>query len=132
MRNITDADLIKSIALAAAGASSVTASIDLGAAAPAVIETIELEASLPILPILVDTKTVIVTFQDSADNSSFAAIAALGTLTATGTETPGTAAALALKVKLPSTVRRYVRLSAAVLAAAGDNTNQSVTMTLYT
>jgi hypothetical protein len=132
MRNIKDADLTKSVALAAAGASSSTASIDLGSVGPAVLEVVELQVDLPILPALVDDKTVIITIEDSADNSAFAAIAGLGTLTATGTETPGSAEALSRSYRLPSITRRYVRATAAVLAAGGDNTGVDFEISLRT
>jgi hypothetical protein len=131
-RTITDASLVVATALPAAAASVTSSSIDLGGAGIASLEAIELKVDLPILPALVDTKTVTITVLDSADNSSFTAIAGLGTLVATGTETPGTAAALSRSYKLPSTTRRYVAVSAAVLAAGGDNTAVSYTWQILT
>jgi hypothetical protein len=132
MRNIQDADLTKSIAVASAAASSETASFDLGQAGDAIIEVIELRVDVPVLPALVDTKTIIFTIQDSADNSSFAAVPNLGTYTVTGTETPGTAVAFSNSWKLTGTTRRYVRISGAVLAGAGDNTAVSFTASIRT
>jgi hypothetical protein len=130
-RNIKDAELIKSVAIAAAGADSYTASVDLGAAGIASLEAIEVQLDIPVLPALVDDKTVILSLEDSADNSSFAAIESV-TLTATGTETPGSAAAVTAKAKLPSNTRRYIRMKSATLAAAGNNTGVSVTMSVCT
>ena len=130
-RNIQDADLTKSVAIAAAAATAVTASIDLGRAAPAALEVVEVEMSIPILPALIDDKTVICSMEDSADNSTFAALDC-GSLTATGTETPGTDAALTEKVRLPSDTRRYIRMTETTLVGAGDNTAVSVTMKVLT
>lgn len=131
-RLITDADLIKTKALPAADAANAADSIDLGGAGVAVLENIELKVDLPILPALVDDKTVTLTVEDSADDSSFTAIAGLATLVATGTETPGTAAALSRTYKLPSSTRRYVRVAAAVLVGGGDNTGVSYTYSILT
>jgi hypothetical protein len=130
-RNIKDADLIKTVALAAAGASSSTGSIDLNVSSgSALTENIELVLDIPVLSALVDAETVTVTIEDSADNSSFAAVAGLGTKVATGTETPGTAAAIQQRYRFPDNVRRYVRATAAVSASAGDNTGDSITISL--
>tara|TARA_R110000772_G_scaffold83288_2_gene176116 strand:+ start:9588 stop:9983 length:396 start_codon:yes stop_codon:yes gene_type:complete len=131
MRNIQDALLTESIAVAAAGASSSTASFNLGGADDAVTEVVDLQIDLPVLPALVDTETVTLTVEDSADNSSFAALAPLATLIATGTLTPGSAAALTRKVKLLG-ARQYVRVTGAVSATAGDNTGVSFTAKILT
>ena len=131
-RNITDALLTQTQALPDAAASTSATSTDLGAAGIASLENIELQVDLPILPALVDTETMTLTVEDSADNSSFAAIAGLATLVATGTETPGSAAALSRRYSLPSTTRRYVRVTATASASAGDNSGVSFTYQIKT
>ena len=81
IRSIKDADLIVTKALPAAGASNNSDTITLGTEPP---EELQVELSVPALPSLADTKTATFTFQDSADNPSFAAIPELATLVMTG------------------------------------------------
>lgn len=128
IRSIKDAALIVTKALPAAAANNDSASIDLQKV-DATFERIELEISVPALPALVEAKTVTITIQDSADNTTFAAIAELATLVITGGTGNGAAAASRV-VRLPSTTRRYVRFNSAVLTAGGDNTAKSVTAAL--
>ena len=125
-RSQKDASLISTKALPAAAATANGDSIDLGAAASA--EAIQFNLAVAAVPALVDAKTIIYTFQDSADNSSFAAIAELATVTSLGAGGVG-AAAVNHNVYLPPSVRRYVRVSATVLAAGGDNTGVSFVLT---
>ena len=125
-RTIQDFDLTVTTALPAAAANADSASIDLEATGPAALESVEIELSVPATPDLVDDKTVIFTFQDSADDSTFAAISELATLTITGAGGAG-AAATSTKVRLPSTTARYINVNASTLAAAGDNTGVSYT-----
>ena len=127
-RFIKDAALIKSKALPAAGASASTNSIDLQAV-DASFERIEVEVSIPALPNLADTKTNTTTLEDSADDSTFAAIAGLATLVQTGASGTGAAAA-SRTVRLPSGTRRYLRATCAVTSAGGDSTAKSVTLSL--
>ena len=110
-------------ALPAAAATNYSASIDLGLAptTEGAVLGASLEIYLPATPSLVDAKTVILTLQDSADDSSFAAVANVGTVTATGASGAG-AAAITREVPIPCSIRRYVRISQAVLTAGGDNT----------
>lgn len=129
-RLITDALLTTVKALPAAAASASQTAIDLGCVTPDVsLENVELLLTVPAVPALVDAKTIIYTFEDSADNSSFAAIAELATVTSTGAASAG-AAAVSRRVKLPASTRRYVRVTAAVLTAGGDNTAVSFTSKL--
>jgi hypothetical protein len=117
-------------ALPAAAATANSDSIDLGqVTAYPINRLIKVNASLPALASLVDAKTAILTLQDSADNSSFAAITGVATLTSTGAGGAG-AAAQSLEVVLPDSTRQYVRGSVAVLAAGGDNTASSFTVEL--
>lgn len=131
MRNITDALLTKTTALPAAAATANGESIDLGQAGDASIESIEVQVAIPALANLADTKSATLTIQDSADDSTFAAVTGLSTLAVTGAGGAG-AAASSRKVKLPSTVRRYIRASVAVDASGGDNTGDSFTLEVLT
>ena len=126
-RNLQDALLIKSSALPAANASNATASIDLTATTQDE-SPFEVSLSVPATPNLADTKKITFTFEDSADNSSFAAIAPLATLVVTGTASGGAAAERI--VRLPGVTRRYIRASAAVESAGGTNTAVSYTLGL--
>lgn len=125
-RAIKDTRLQVVKALPAAAANNDSDSIDLGQVLGGNIEGIELEISVPALPDLVEAKTVTITIQDSADDSSFATLAGLSTLVITG-GTGGGAAATSRVVRLPRITRRYVRFNSAVLTAGGDNTGVSVT-----
>ncbi|MEN6628163.1 MAG: Bbp16 family capsid cement protein [Sulfuricella sp.] len=117
-------------ALPAAAANNDSASIDLGNTTPGVVaDAIEVEIALPALPDLVEAKTVTCTLQDSANDSSFTAITGLSTFVVTGGTGNGAPAATRV-VRLPSSVRRYIRVNTAVLTAGGDNTAKSVTLSL--
>jgi hypothetical protein len=89
----------------------------------------DLLLSAPILTTseLPDTRTVTYTFQDSADNSSFSAIAGLATLVQTGADSAG-AAATTRRVALPSNARQYVRVSVATGASTGDCSAKNMTL----
>jgi hypothetical protein len=73
-------------------------------------------------------QTITVTFQDSADNSAFAAITGLSTIVLTGAS--NATAALERVVVLPTYVRRYVRINVAMSATTGDQTALSATIKL--
>lgn len=126
VRRIVDAREILSVALPAAGASAYTASIDLGTGPH--LERTEFQLDLPATPALVDAKTVIGALQDSADNVTFADIAALGVITALGAGGVGAAAQTAT-FRLPPTVNRYLRARFTVLAAGGSNIAVTGTLT---
>jgi hypothetical protein len=128
-KGLTDLNLTVSKALPAAGASASTDSLDLGTTTGGRIPRVELRLKVPATPDLVDTKTIIYTFEDSADNSSFAAVADLPTVTSTGAGGVG-AAAVERNFKLPIGIRKYVRVTAAVLAAGGSNIAVSFTLAL--
>jgi hypothetical protein len=128
-KGLTDANLSVSKALPAAGASNDSASIDLGTTSGGRVPRVELEVSLPATPALVDAKTITLTVQDSADNSSFAAVADIPAIVLTGAGGVG-AAAYDHNFKLPLGIRKYLRLHQAVLAAGGDNTGVSSSLKL--
>lgn len=119
IRRIIDAREIMSAALPAAGASAYTASLDIGTGPH--VERTEFQLDIPATPALVDAKTVIGALQDSADNVTFADIAALGVITALGAGGVGAAAQTAT-FRLPPTANRYLRARFTVLAAGGNNT----------
>lgn len=99
-------------------------SIDLGSGIP---DDVLLELVVPALPSLANGQTMTFQFQDSADNSSFAAIPELATLVLTGGGGVGAAAATRT-VALPPSCRRHVRVNIAASATAGDNTAVSATL----
>jgi len=128
MHLLKDANLIKTLALPAAGASAATEALDL-LQGPSQEAHFEVEMSFPALPSLADTKSATATLEDSADGITFAAIAALQPLKLTGAG--GAGAALATrKVRLPSDARQYLRANVAVDAAGGNNTAQKFTLAL--
>lgn len=128
-RDLQDLNLSASIALPAAGASADTPSINLATTTSGRARRVELLVSVPATPSLVDTKTITFTVQDSADNSSFAAVADLPAIVSTGAGGVG-AAAISRRFKLPIGLRQYIRLDIAVLAAGGNNTAIVATIVL--
>lgn len=128
-RTRKDASLEVTLALPAAGANANSDAIDFEAVAPGVTtEAIELEVALPATPDLVDTKSITVHLEDSADGVTFADIATLASLVDAGVATDQGGAGATRTYKLPSDVRRYVRANGAVEAAGGDNTAVSLTL----
>jgi hypothetical protein len=128
MHALKDAQLIRQIALPAAGATASTDPINLTQAPPHESH-FEVEIALPALPSLADTKKAIVTLEHSEDGNTFAPIPALATLEVTGAGGAGAAAATR-RVYLPSDVRQYLRAKVAVDAAGGNNTAKSLTLAL--
>lgn len=126
---IFDANQKVTKALPAAAATAYSDAIDLRDSAPGVVKMLgkELRVSLPAAPALVEAKTITATLQDSADNSTFAAIPQCATLVQTGAVGNGAAAA-SRDYALPQSVRRYVRLKLDVLTGGGDNTALSATL----
>ncbi len=128
MHSLKDAELIRTLALPAAGASASTASIDL-AATTQVESHFEVEIAVPAMPNLAEGKTATVMLEDSANDVNFAPIAGLAPLEVTG-GVGGGASAASLRVRLPNSARRHLRATADVEAAGGDNTAVSVTLAL--
>jgi len=128
-RNVKDAQFITTKALPAAGASNQSTAFDLGTRSGYLPEGIDAQIILPATPSLVDTKSVTLTVQDSADNASFAAIASIATVVVTGTGGAG-ASAVTRTFRLPDSTRRYVRVNQAVDGSGGDNTAVSTTFQL--
>jgi hypothetical protein len=123
-RNRQDASLNRSIALPAANASASTTGIDFGAFAgigsirP---EEVNLIFGVPATPSLTEAKVITLTIEDSADNSSFTAVASIAARTITGAAAAAGGAAFEDKIPVPYDTRRYVRLTAAVENGGGSN-----------
>jgi hypothetical protein len=131
-RTRQDAKLTVTTALPAQNTTGNGTSIDLEAVTAANLpEAIQLEVSVPATAALADGQTITVALHDSADNSSFAAIAGLSTLVITGAGGVGAAAA-SRKVPLPNATRRYVRAVYAMSATTGDNTAVSAKLKILT
>jgi hypothetical protein len=128
-RSLKDLNLSVSKALPAAGASNQSTSIDLVTVSAGRIDDVEVLIELPATPSLVDAKTITLTVKDSADNSSFAAVAAIPAQVTTGAGGTG-GPAIKAQFKLPIGLRRYIYLDQAVLAAGGDNTAISGSLSL--
>lgn len=129
-RNIKDNSLIVTKALPAAAANNNSPTLDLGGSASYFqAQHVEVEIVVPATPALVDAKTIIISLQDSADDSSYAATDPAISTTLTGAGGVG-AAAKTVRFRLPSNVRRYIQFNQAVLTAGGDSTAVSVTYRL--
>lgn len=115
-------------ALPAAGASTESDSTDLrlDVAGP-VGANLEAHAALPDLPNLADGETITVGFEDSDDDSSFAPLEQMGSMTVTGAGGAG-AEAVSQRFLLPPDCRRYLRAAIAASATAGDNTGSDLTV----
>lgn len=119
----------KTVALPAAGATAVTASLDLKSTNPGPLPALQVELELPDLENLVDAKTVSVILEHSADDVTFVTVPTVGNMVVTGAGGAG-AAAKVWRFNLPPDVKRYIRGSATVLAAGGDNTASALTLAL--
>ena len=128
MHALKDAELIRTVALPAAGATATTDAFNL-LQKPPHENHFEVELALPSLPSLADTKKATVTLEDSEDGTTFATIAALASLEVAGAGGAG-ASTITRKVRLPSDVRQYIRAKVDVEADGGDNTAKSLAMAL--
>lgn len=109
-----------------------SSSIDLGVTAPVLAGThSDFLVSAPDGAALTTGQTLTFTIQDSADNSSFAAVAALPTYVVTGASNvvpTGSNRAF----RFPPSIRRYVRVSCAASATAGTSASNSFTAAVLT
>ena len=121
--NLTDAVYEKSVAYPAANATVLTASMDLGHVPPQISpENVEVEMEIPALANNSDnTKTILHDLHDSADDSTFAEVDPLIESKLVGVTTTGSAAKK-VRFRLPSGVRRYIKVKITVPTGAGDNT----------
>ena len=128
MHLLKDANLIKTLALPAAGATAHTEVLDL-MQGPYQEPHFEVEVSLPALPSLADGKSATATLEDSADGVNFNAVAALEPLVVTGAGGNGSPLAVR-KLRIPSDTRQYLRAAVVVEADGGDNTAQKFSVAL--
>lgn len=135
-RAVLDANYIVTRALPSSASTVYSSSLDLGDAVSgipyATTETINVQIVAPALsssPKLADSGTVTYTLEDSADNSSFAAITGLSTLVQTGAASAGAAAATRT-IKLPPSTRRYIRLNVTSATSPGDMSTATATLQL--
>lgn len=130
-RSLKDATLIKTKVMPAAAATNYTDSIDLGTTYPgATVEEHELEMAIGAMANNTDSsKTILFTLQDSADDSTFLDVSPLNQLQVDGVAVTGSVA-VTKKIRLPSNVRRYIRVSQVVPSGAGDNTAVTQTYSL--
>lgn len=129
-RQTRDAALSVSVALPAAGATANTPALDLGCAEPgSITEEFDVLLEVPATPSLVNAKNLSAVIQDSDDGQNWANVTSTGSPAATGAGGNG-GAGVSQRLKLASTVRRFIRTSFTVDAAGGDNTAVSATMSL--
>ena len=128
-RRIKDASLTKSVALPNAANVANTNSVDLGKTLPFPIgQAFHVKLSTSTAN-GANNKNITVKLQDSADNSTFANIAALGALTVTDNNAGGYPAG-SLTVALPPSARRYIRAQATGEANGGNASNGTLTVDL--
>lgn len=126
-----DANFYATKAFPAAAATNYSDSFDLGAISGGIDSRLfVVEIAIPAMPANVDnTKTATLTLQDSADNSSFANVAPLHQCQIVGVASTGSAAVTYI-IRVPPSIRRYVRFAQAVPSGGGDNTGVSVAYSL--
>ena len=130
VRNLTDLAKTVTKALPAANANHNTPTIDLEQVTGGIIEAIAFEVAIPATPNLVEAKSITVTVQDSADDSSYTAIDPAISTTVVGAAAAAGGAAKTVRFRLPPTARRYIQLNLAVANGGGDNTGVDVTFRL--
>lgn len=119
-KSLRDLLLDVSRALPAQNTNANSSAFDLEQALPDTLpERFELLIDMPATTCATG-QTITFTVQDSADNSSFATLAPVATFVLTGAS--NATAATQRYIRLPSTVRRYVRVNIAMSATTGDQT----------
>lgn len=126
-KKFKDALLIVSTAAPAAGASANGTGLDLRAGRKPFGQ--EIEVAFPAIAGLVDAKNLVVTFQDSDDNSSFGANSSFGSAKVTGASGAGSAASLQY-LPVPVDAKQYVRPVLTLDAAGGSITASSVVVSV--
>ena len=109
-----DTALIETLALPAAAANAQTAALDLQGAC----ENCELELSVEATTALVAEKSITLKLQESADNGTFADAPWAPVITVEGKSGNGSDA-IAQRIGIPSTAKRYIRAYAAVESGGG-------------
>ncbi len=119
-KTLRDLLLDVSRALPAQNTTAASTAFDLKQVAPdALPEHFELQVSVPATTTATG-QTITLTIQDSADNSTFAAVEQCATLVLTGAS--NATALTTQNWRLPSDVKRYVRVNIAMSATTGDQT----------
>lgn len=126
-RHAEDALLSVSKALPAAAASNNSDSIDIGGAGPH-RESLKLRVDVPANSVLVATKTLTLTLQDSSDDSSFASVDDPSAAITIVGDTGFSAATYYFDIRQNS--NQYVRVLQAVETGGGDNTGTTITYSL--
>lgn len=125
-RNLIDATAQVTRALPAAAANVTSTGIYLGGDGPHK-ERLKVKVELPANTVLVATKLLTITLQDSADNSSFAAAAPAQSFVITGdTGFP----AQDIYFDINNSIRSYVAVNFACETGAGNNTGTTATISL--
>jgi hypothetical protein len=130
MRERLDALTTVTKALPAANANVNSATIDLETVDNSALEHVELIVSIPATTTLADGTDITVKVQDSADDSSYADVAGLGSQIVTGKTGDGSDAVTLRWKLIPGKVRRYVQVNVAVENLGGNNTGTSFTTAL--
>jgi len=125
-RNLIDATAQVTRALPAAAANVTSTGIYIGGDGPHK-ERLKVKVELPANTVLVATKLLTITLQDSADNSSFAAAAPAQSFVITGdTGFP----AQDIYFDINNSIRAYVAVNFAVETGGGNNTSTTATISL--
>lgn len=125
-RNLADAASQVTRALPAAAANVTSSGIYLGGDGPHK-ERLKVRVELPANTVLVATKLLTITLQDSADNSSFAAAAPAQSFVITGnTGFP----AQDVYFDINNSIRDYVAVNFAVETGGGNNTTTTATISV--
>ena len=128
-RRLKDDALTFTAALPNGATTTNTAAVDLGQATPfPITESFFVKLSTT-LGTGANNKNITIRVQDSADNTTFANIAAVGALTITDANAAGYAAS-AMNVSLPPQTRRYVRAQCTGEANGGNAANGTLTVEL--
>lgn len=127
-RNQQDANYTSTVAIAQAGANSAT--FDLEQPVSGDIRGVVLEIAAPAAASISDTKVLTYTIKDSADGTTFAVLDPTLVTTQTGAGGTGVAAKT-VRVKLPPSARRYVRVEQTASASAGTFSGNMVVKLLF-
>ena len=128
--NVKDANLIKTVALPTAAGAVAIASLDVKSAGDFLADA-ELLIEAPALDgtMLPATRTMTYSIWDSANDSSYAQIAD-AVIVQTGASSVGGAAAATARFRLPTSVRRYVKVYATGGSSIGNCAAVSLTVSL--
>lgn len=127
-RNIQDASFTSTVAIAQAGAN--TAGFDLEQVIGGDVEKVVFELSAPAASGITNAKIITYALEDSADNSTFAAVDPAISTTQTAAGGVGVAAKT-IRFRVPANTRRYVRIAQTMTATAGTVSGSMVAKLLF-